>query len=946
MGYVPSQERIEEFGVRKHLGTRSPYLESNMQPTSSDMVRVGSVCYNYYIPMKLYLTNLLKTIKERATEAHYLVLAQINGLQDVASFKRGMSPVRGTKMWIEESTSQYLASYSPLRHIRRAKLAYSDAKSGRLREFGRFAKIVSWIIGNKALYAHFHHFLLRVEQMLIRNGSTYTFKYMKECLRLAVRALAGSPEVATNYNPGDIRVRRDSYGIPTILPLSLRLILHAYIINVDVPTREETHPDADQMEGWDPISYGVANPRVQLYNQRNIVGVLTLLSIFRVFATKVEPTLSTIVKPFNGVVRTFNSELVHKALAVMVSKVERSSKFDFTTGGTIVIKKYIKGKTPLLSIGEFSPHISTKSGPNGSFSTWSASLDALAFVHEPSKLVALTRWMYSQGAYGWIGLLYLIIILYGPIYLFFYGLNEISFWFRGLLSRVGGSGLYYRLEWLSLPRSLQPIIGPGHHERTKLYLGKLGVVYDQAGKARVVASANWWIQSALKGLHSSIFKLLKTLPKDGTMDQNAAFDLFISNVDKTSKMSGFDLSAATDRLPIDLQKIVLDSCGVNGSLWSELMNVTYVAPFENKENLTEVEYAVGQPMGAYSSWAMLALTHHMIVNLAALLTGQDKLGVNYAVLGDDMVINNDLVAEKYVELMTDLGLEISMGKSVISNRFTEFAKKLRGPGIDFSPIGAGAILASSRSGLMIPQVFLSAIGNVITSPEEILDRLKDFPSGLVSRHQAAGYLTIVLWQLFGPSSPLVRLSSVNFGRLVSDMLEFVPGVPSGGYSFEHIKDSMGNLFTRQIRTNVALSYKPLQLFIMNSLWMVVSGSPLMRVLETLMKPFNPGFWIYLDFAIKAPFKLDNHWDEVYSSFPPIPPYGDSGFGYFRAKEIMRILSQNSPELGALTLDLTKKELKARAKYLMDLRKDMKDRYDLSQLFASPERSHMRWYEFD
>jgi hypothetical protein len=26
-----------------------------------------------------------------------------------------------------------------------------------------------------------------------------------------------------------------------------------------------------------------------------------------------------------------------------------------------------------------------------------------------------------------------------------------------------------------------------------------------------------------------------------------------------------------------------------------------------------VNYAVGQPMGAYSSWAMLALTHHLIL---------------------------------------------------------------------------------------------------------------------------------------------------------------------------------------------------------------------------------------------------------------------------------------------------------------------------------------------
>jgi len=32
-------------------------------------------------------------------------------------------------------------------------------------------------------------------------------------------------------------------------------------------------------------------------------------------------------------------------------------------------------------------------------------------------------------------------------------------------------------------------------------------------------------------------------------------------------------------------------------------------------------YAIGQPMGALSSWAMLALTHHLIVQIAAQRVG-------------------------------------------------------------------------------------------------------------------------------------------------------------------------------------------------------------------------------------------------------------------------------------------------------------------------------------
>nr|ALD89116.1 RNA-dependent RNA polymerase [Rhizoctonia solani mitovirus 11] len=899
--------------------------------------------------MKLYLINLLKSIKAASYNAHALILSQMEGLLRIPSFQKGMSKERGTKMWIKESTSAYLSSKSKLLHVRKSKLnsITNAVRDNRLSEFGKFAKIVSWIIGNKALYKYFHIYLLRVEQMLIRNGPTHTFKYMKECLRLTVRALAGSPELS-NVQFGPIRVRRDSFGIPTILPISLRLMLHAFILNFDEPAFAGGEGDSE-WELHDPISYGIQYPVVQKWNQRNIVGVLTLMSIFRVFATKVEPTLATITAPFNGEVKTFNSELIHKALCLINIKVISKTTFH-PVEGLKTTKTIVKGETPSLSIGKFHPHISSKAGPNGNFSTWGASLDALAFLHEPNKLISLTRWMYIQKAYGWIVLLYLILIVFGPIYGLSYGLQRADWFISGILARHTHKSVYYfvinnliyRLVFRN--KFLQIHIGGLEHGRTKLYLGKLAVVYDQAGKARVVASANWWIQSAFYGLHKSIFKFLKTLRKDGTMDQNAAYDNFIANCDKSQNMSGFDLSAATDRLPINIQTVVLDCCGVNGSLWAELMNVTYCAPFDNKENLGEVEYAVGQPMGAYSSWAMLALTHHMIVNLASILSGKDNDDINYAVLGDDVVINNDTVAEKYVELMSDLGLEISYGKSVISKRFTEFAKKLRGPGVDLSPIGAGSVLAASRSGFMIPQLFLASVGNVITSPEEILNRLKDFPSAIVSQQQAVGYLTIVLWQLFGPSSPLVKSNPVNFGRLVSDMLEFVPGLPKGGVIFEHVKDSMMILFGRELRSQIALSYVPLKFFIMNSLIMVTSNSPFMRVLETLMKPFNPGFWIYLDFAIKAPFKLSGLWDDVFGSFPPDSDQG--GGSYFRAKEIMRIVSQNTPSLSELTLDLSKKDIVVRAKYLKDLRADMNSRYDLSMQAHWPRGLHTRWYELE
>jgi len=101
-------------------------------------------------------------------------------------------------------------------------------------------------------------------------------------------------------------------------------------------------------------------------------------------------------------------------------------------------------------------------------------------------------------------------------------------------------------------------------------------------------------------------------------------------------------------------------------------------------------------MGALSSWAMLAITHHVIVKAAAIRKGIMNFS-DYCILGDDVVIANDDVAEEYRALMSCLGLEINLQKSVNSKIFTEFAKRLQGPSIDFSPLGAGLVLQALRS---------------------------------------------------------------------------------------------------------------------------------------------------------------------------------------------------------------------------------------------------------
>lgn len=90
-------------------------------------------------------------------------------------------------------------------------------------------------------------------------------------------------------------------------------------------------------------------------------------------------------------------------------------------------------------------------------------------------------------------------------------------------------------------------------------IGQLSTKEEAAGKVRVFALVDPWTQNVLRPLHDYLFSFLKSLPNDGTFDQHASILRCMDKVKITGKSFGYDLSAATDRLPIQLQVSVLSS---------------------------------------------------------------------------------------------------------------------------------------------------------------------------------------------------------------------------------------------------------------------------------------------------------------------------------------------------------------------------------------------------
>jgi len=82
---------------------------------------------------------------------------------------------------------------------------------------------------------------------------------------------------------------------------------------------------------------------------------------------------------------------------------------------------------------------------------------------------------------------------------------------------------------------------------------------EAAGKLRVFALIDSISQSVLRPLHDLIFDVLRSIPNDGTFDQDASVIRSTEKMQKYGIAYSFDLSAATDRLPVLLTAQILET---------------------------------------------------------------------------------------------------------------------------------------------------------------------------------------------------------------------------------------------------------------------------------------------------------------------------------------------------------------------------------------------------
>jgi len=488
-----------------------------------------------------------------------------------------------------------------------------------------------------------------------KGGSKFLVIYLKACYSILQQYIGG--QRLHDLSPFGARVGRTHSGCPSIIPAIHRRAIRA--------------GDSWTIRYW-----------------------LTIFSLYRVLDCMPVLKVSTITAG-----STMESQLGYEFSQFLATHFLSSlSRFRKAVMGRVRLEdwsslNFMKSLKALpFMISKSSPAIRGGNVPGGAQSTSPATLLASAHAWFISPLFPLLRNWCTMTNSNWV-------------------INRIEQW---------GQKLWVWEDSLPLAPG-----SPGCPFQATNHLGRLGFKEEPAGKVRVFAMVDPFTQWLFDKLHRAIFELLSMIPQDGTFDQlRPIYRLFRwkERTELTTRspisLYSFDLSAATDRIPIILQKILLSPflTSWGAELWGSLLigrkyhcGKSYQTEFEGKKYKLPISndgylvYGTGQPMGALSSWAMLAFSHHAFVQWSAFLAGKVSLKIGwfrgYAILGDDVVIASKSVATQYELLMRRMGVGIGAHKSMVSGsgKALEFAKRTFYNGMDVSPISFREFVVGRQS---------------------------------------------------------------------------------------------------------------------------------------------------------------------------------------------------------------------------------------------------------
>lgn len=300
-------------------------------------------------------------------------------------------------------------------------------------------------------------------------------------------------------------------------------------------------------------------------------------------------------------------------------------------------------------------------------------------------------------------------------------------------------------------------------------VGRIGLIQEAGFKLRAVANPGRVFQRALEPLGNAVYNYLKSLPFDCTFDQAKAFPVLQEALSHGKTVHSIDLSGATDYFPLHLQETLLRRVfpSVDVDLFCDLSKASWYMPFQG-----DISWRRGQPLGLYPSFGVFALTHGTL--LMGLLG--KEWNNQFFVLGDDVVILDNQLAEDYYAVLAQLNCPISEPKSLHSNSLCEFGGKIITKSTvisqykwrevsDDSFLDIARIVGPKSLGLFRPRQV--KIINRLSSIPDFLGGLGWNPKGLPLESRLKDSLA---WVEKQPVDHLVDYSSVRVRNLLNSKL--------------------------------------------------------------------------------------------------------------------------------------------------------------------------------
>lgn len=505
---------------------------------------------------------------------------------------------------------------------------------------------------------HFNKFLGLILKIHRDHGSLFVVKWLKASHTAIQRYISGVPYRSLREIEPDLPLPRLINGLP------------AFIGTMDRKSIRDGHPQTIRL--W-----------------------LSILSFYRVLEAPGKTKLDTIINPFGG-------------------DIQQLQYLSFHIDAHI---QNLRSLTPILSMFKISAlkvealKISFKGGPNVSPAYRGVIPDAIALFRRPKIVDAIRDYCKIVSSESFFHLLERT--------------NQVGrdWWRHTQLGEVIPSTKLYEFSHLS-PKG-RKIFDDVLGDISDLYSGRLHGIDEPAGKVRIIALVDIWTQSIFSPLHELLFTFLKTLPNDGTFDQDKAFFRAQAKASVSKVVYSVDLSSATDRLPIKIQVEILNSLFPRthiGTIWGKILSRSFIVrdSIHDIKAGTLVSYGCGQPMGCLSSWAMLAVTHHFILQHCAFLAhGYQHWNTDYEILGDDLVIFDKKIYDEYIRLMVHLDVGTNPSKSLVSENLLEtfeFAKRTSVRSTDVSGISWKQLISTRGLKDRINTILNLGVRDLITKP--------------------------------------------------------------------------------------------------------------------------------------------------------------------------------------------------------------------------------------